>query len=175
MLAVQRGLAAARPTAWSEPDGVDELLGVLADVDAWIDFGHAAPPRAGDDVPWQSSIGLLLPGEQRLDAFDLLSSPGGAPRQVALLGCGTGTVDPSLPPGSITLPQALIIRGAHTVVATGDDVAPGLAVAVAERLANGAPAGADTIDLRAALRVAQLELREQDPTAAWATFRVWEP
>lgn len=175
MLAVQRRLAAVRPTVWSEPSGVDELLGAVVGVDAWIDFGHAAPPRAGDDVPWQSSIGLLLPGEQRLDAFDLLSAPGGAPRQVALLGCGTGTVDPSLPPGSITLPQALVIRGARTVVATGDDVAPALAVTIAERLADSAPAGADTIDLRAALRAAQLELRERDPTAAWATFRVWEP
>lgn len=175
MLAVQRRLAASLPTAWSEPASVDALLGSLAGVDAWIYFGHAAPPRDADAVPWQSSIGLLLPAEQRLDAFDLLSAPSGAPRQVALLGCGTGTVDPSLPPGSITLPQALVIRGARSVLATGDDVTPALAVAVAERLADTASAGAEAIDLRAALRVAQLELRQQDRAAAWATFRVWEP
>lgn len=175
MLAIQRRLAASRPTTWSEPTGTDELLATLAGVDAWIYFGHAAPPRDGEQVPWQSSVGLLLPGEQRIDAFALLSSPAVAPRHVALLGCGTGTVDPSLPPGSITLPQALVIRGARSVLASGADVTPALAIAIAERLADRGPAGADAIDFRTALRTAQLELRAQDRTAAWATFRVWEP
>lgn len=175
LLAAQVRLAEQRRALWSEPSGVEDVRDALADSDTWVFFGHAAAPRDGQDVPWQSSIALLLPGEQRLDAFDVLTAPAGAPRHVALLGCGTGTVDPSLPPGSITLPQALLIRGARSVVATGADVAPSDAIVIAQRLVEFLSTAAEPIDLAAALRIAQLDLRARDPMAAWATFRVWEP
>ena len=175
LLAARDRLAGRRRTTWSEPDGIDEVRGALAGSDAWVFFGHAAASQRSEQVPWQASIALVLPGEQRLGAFDVLTAAAGAPRHVALLGCGTGTVDPSLPMGSITLPQALLIRGAQGVVATGHDVAPGAAVAIAEQIVEALPEGPEPMDLAAALRIAQLELRERDPDADWATFRVWEP
>lgn len=160
---------------WSAGADRRELQRMLGDVDTWTFFGHSRMPKAeASNMPWQWSRGLLVGTDASLDAFEVLMLPAAAPRRVALVGCSTGVVDPALPPGSITLAQAFIVRGAGQVLATHADIAPRHAVEVARRLAPELGGGGEA-DLAVALRRAQLDLRVQAPDAPWPAWRVWEP
>lgn len=121
---------------------------------------------------WSSSLPLADGGH--LDVGDLLAlAP--APRKAVLLGCDAARADGESE--SIGLAQALVTAGTEEVFAPARVLSDTLAAKVAEALYAGSAADA-TCDLGAsgtlavAARTALKRVREQDPSADWAAFRV---
>jgi hypothetical protein len=121
---------------------------------------------------WSSSLPLADGGH--LDVGDLLALAA-APRKAVLLGCDAARTDAESE--GIGLAQALVTAGTEEVFAPARVLSDTLAAKVAEALYAGSAADA-TCDLgasgtlAAAARTALKRVREQDPSADWAAFRV---
>jgi tetratricopeptide (TPR) repeat protein len=129
--------------------------------------GHAS--SAGDDG-WHSHLSLA--GGETLSMADVFSSPMTA-RCVVLSSCQAAK---SSAEGLSTLSvgAAFALAGAQAVVAPtrviSDDGAEALLSAVYQHAH-----GIVNVDWAEALRAAQREMRQRDPTADWAAFRVVTP
>jgi tetratricopeptide (TPR) repeat protein len=137
---------------------------------AWFHYsGHAR--YAGIDG-WESHLGDH--DEPLLTVGDIVALPRG-PERVVLAGCetaapGTTGAGPSGP----GLAHAFVLAGARWVVATTRPVRDADAHAVVRELYARLD-GIDADDAAAALREAQLAVRDAEPGRDWASFRVFAP
>lgn len=118
---------------------------------------------------WDSS--LLLANKTRLTLGDLLALDK-LPRWVVLSGCDTGRSQAEAPVAGLGLAHAFLLAGSQEVVASTrptDDRSLPVFFAELYRQWQRDP------DLAAALQHAQLAWRQRNPTADWASFRVFEP
>ena len=134
----------------------------LEDVDLFHYAGHGTSSEASG---WQS--GLELASGTRLPLGDVMALEN-APQQVVLSSCETARTASPAPLASFGLAHAFLVAGSTEVVAAvrrvGDSDTARLfrTLYPAESLAD-------------ALRQAQLEWRQEDPGADWASFRVLVP
>lgn len=128
---------------------------------------YAGHGRLDGDAGWDSA--LVLAGADRLTVADVLALPA-APHQVVLGGCETGGRDASTLAGGMNLGRAFLLAGAQAALVADVVVDDALARRVAELVYEDVaePRWA----LAASLRQAQLQLRDEDPSAEWSGFRV---
>lgn len=180
-----RNLAGAR----AEIDAVRALLDQGGDAPTVMDAQSATLAAVRDCLPdvglfhfaghgwfgglggWESALGLAA--GQRLTVGDILALTR-VPSTVVLSGCETGRSDRSGPGATLGLAEAFAIAGSHAVIAATRPVDDGLAAALSVALyAGGREALRD--DPAAALKRAQASVRQSDPTADWASFRLVVP
>lgn len=114
---------------------------------------------------------LPLAGGSTLAVGDILTAPR-VPRLAVLLGCETARSDAAASAEAVGgLAQAFLAAGSETVVAAMRPVGDTHAARLAEAFYRAWTADPSR-DVAAALRRAQLELREAVPEADWASFRV---
>lgn len=135
-------------------------------------FHYAGHGVYAGEGGWSSSLPLADNG--RLTVADLLAlAP--APHKAVLLGCDAARTEGDSE--GIGLAQALVTAGAEEVLAPVRVISDALAAEVAEALYAG-EAGDATCDLKTggalarAARTALTKVRERDPAADWAAFRV---
>jgi tetratricopeptide (TPR) repeat protein len=139
-----------------------DLRALLPRADLFHYAGHgrfAAADGLGSELRLADGASLAL-------ADVLALAPRGAPRQVVLSGCETArTLNKA--GANLGLAHAFVLAGSEAVVASvrevGDEVARRLSTHLHEL---------DEDDLGEALRLTQLALSRDSPTADWAAFRV---
>ena len=141
-------------------------VSALADADLLHYAGHGAFGGRGG---WQSA--LFLADSGRLTVGDILALPR-APQRVVLSGCETARGSEEVGVETVGLAQAFVVVGAQEVIAAIRPVKDALAQTLSRALyAHGAAAHSRT-SLVAALRAAQLEIQQAQPTDDWSAFRV---
>lgn len=135
-------------------------------------FHYAGHGVYAGEGGWSSSLPLAEGGQ--LTVGDLLAlAP--APRKAVLLGCDAARTDGAAE--GVGLAQALVAAGAEEVFAPVRVISDALAARMADALYAG-EAGRATCDLptggalATAARRALKKVREQEPNADWAAFRV---
>jgi tetratricopeptide (TPR) repeat protein len=139
------------------------VIDALARADTWHFAGHTVPAGfAGERA-------LALAGDQTFDAADVLLLAR-VPGTVVLASCEGARPDTTSAVDGMTMAHAFLARGGREVVASSrpvDDAAGAVVTNILHRLhAEGVP-------LERALAEAQARLREHDPSADWASFRLY--
>ncbi len=164
---VRRALE-SRPGGWRvellEDDSVANVRRWLRDAALFHYAGHAN--FDDDSRGWDSH--LALAAGTRLTVDDVLSLPR-VPRWVVLSGCETGRDSPGVPLPNVGLAQAFLVAGTEAVLAATADVSDADAAALTRAFYRHWQAPAP---FAAALRKAQLELRDQTPESDWSRFRI---
>jgi CHAT domain-containing protein len=142
-----------------------ELRRRLGEVDLFHYAGHAV---FGGADGWESVLPLAQSSELTLSDILALAR---VPRWVVLSGCETARSGEAAPAESLGLAQAFLAAGSSAVLAAVRPVADRTA---AQLMAAYYAAWTDTMPAGAALRVAQLGLRREDPGADWSSFRIVE-
>jgi hypothetical protein len=127
---------------------------------------YAGHGQYGGDDGWDSA--LPLAGGAALTVADILALPAVPPR-VVLSGCETAETS-TLAGQQLGLAQAFVLAGAEEVVAASRPVRDRTARRISELLHQERD-----VSLARSLQRAQRHLREEDPTADWAAFRVIVP
>jgi len=156
---------------------VEALVDRAASVDAVLtglrssNFMHYAGhgEYAGSEG-WES--GLPVAFGRRVKVADLLSQPA-VPRHVVLSGCEMARAEGQGSVSGLGLAQALVLGGAHEVVAATRPVADADAARVMEALY--AQLGPGSPELAAALARAQTALAASGSPVDWAAFRAVTP
>ncbi len=143
------------------------LAQVLAQLPDAALFHYAGHARYSGVSGWRS--GLLLADDAEMGLADILALPK-TPAVVVLSGCETGRSAPG-PLESLGIAQSFLLRGSRTVLAAMRPVDDELALAVVERFYSHWLQGMAPAD---ALRRTLLTVREQQPQADWASFRLME-
>jgi hypothetical protein len=120
---------------------------------------------------WES--GLRLAGKTRLKLGDFLTlERDRVPAWVILSSCDTGRTSADIPVQGLGLAHAFLLAGSRSVIAStrpaGDRQIPAF-FAELYRQWEREP------DLAMALQRAELDWRQRDPRADWASFRLFEP
>ena len=136
----------------------------LVEADLLHYAGHGV---GGGPDGWHAA--LLLHDEDVLTVSDVLAQPR-VPAGVILTGCDTTSAAPRTLAGGMNLGRAFVLAGADWVIGADGKVDDALARALGEALHTGTRASG-SLDGPAALREAQLVLRERDPHGAWHAFR----
>jgi tetratricopeptide (TPR) repeat protein len=178
------------PAARAETDAVAAALASsggwtverLRGKDARADRVRAALERASVfDYAGHATFGgvdgldsaLTLADDGRLTPGDVLALPR-VPPIVSLVGCDTGRESAHGEVDALGIANAFLAAGSRAVVATTREVGDALARDVAIELHRRLIAD-PALDASAALRDAQLSVRERGPTSDWSAFRALVP
>jgi tetratricopeptide (TPR) repeat protein len=170
---VERALSASfgKVTTLLGAESTHRALSELLPTAGWMHFGGHASYAGSDGV--RSSLSLANDG--RFTVEDVLALPR-APRMVVLGACDAARSEGGSE--GLGLAQAFLVAGSHGVLAPTRPVPDMLAAKLARALyaaASEPAAPLSTRDLSALARNALLSLKQDDPSADWAAYRVLTP